>query len=118
MVVAGSLLLVAGWSPPGNADCARDLHGEVICSAGGCARDQKGRVLCSRFDDGGAALTRTGRILCGPGICQKTFTGEIYCSSVPGGDAIKDSRGRVRCEGSCVPGNAAYCEGVIADSAD
>jgi hypothetical protein len=111
-------LLVALLAAAAEADCAKDLHGEVWCGAGRCASGHDGIVWCSRFDDGGAVVTRfDGAVLCGPGACAKNLRGEAYCSAVPGGAVTKDSRGRVRCEGRCVAASADHCESERADAA-
>ncbi len=116
--IHATLIALAILAPPGVlADCARDSRGEIYCGAGRCARTPDGRIFCSRFDDGGAQITRRGEIVCGRGECARAFDGTVHCSTATRGSVLKDSRGRVRCEGRCEPGSASLCESTVADRA-
>ena len=114
------IVSVAGYT---NADCLKDLSGEIFCGAGNCVvgsrfvYDNKyGTVLCSKYYQGGATKTLDGHVLCGKGDCAKSRNGEVFCSSVVGGSVLKDSKGNVRCYGTCEPASLDNCESTKAGS--
>lgn len=111
MIVAAALTVASGLA---NADCMKNLTGELVCGKGECQRDLYGNVLCSAFFKGSAVRTSDGRILCGKGECVTTSRGEGFCSTVQEGAAVTDIHGVPRCEGRCEPASADCCEAVPA----
>ena len=111
LIVAAGLILASGIA---NADCMKNIYGEVICGKGQCQRNLHGKILCSAFRNGSAVLMIDGRILCGKGHCVRTFTGEVFCSTVREGAATKDLYGVPRCEGQCEPASVNSCEAKTA----
>ena len=114
IIAVTGLTLAAGAA---NADCMKNLNGEVICGKGECRRDLRGMVFCSAFRRGSAVRASDGMILCGKGDCVRTSSAEVYCSTVEEGTAVKDRYGHPRCEGRCEPASVDYCEAIPAGTA-
>ena len=111
LIAAVGLMLVSGLA---NADCMKNLYGDVICGKGQCQRNLHGKILCSAFRRGGAVHMSDGRILCGKGHCVKNSAGEAFCSTVREGSAVMDLYGVPRCEGQCEHASVNNCEATPA----
>ena len=92
------------------AECAANIHGEMICGMGKCVRDQYGTVFCSRYNQGGAVRDGYGTVYCGIGDCARDQYGKVYCSKYVGGGAARDSYGEVKCAGECEAGRIENCQ--------
>lgn len=102
------LVLVTPYSNV-QADCGKDMYGEVRCGMGSCVTNQYGKVYCSRFLNGGALRNRDGEVVCGKGQCATDQYANVYCAKAVAGGALRNSSGEVRCAGGCEPGQVDYC---------
>ena len=92
------------------AECAPNIHGEMICGMGKCERDQYGKVFCSVYNQGGAVRDGYGTVYCGIGDCARDQYGKVFCSKYVGGGAVRDNYGEVKCAGECESGRTEYCQ--------
>lgn len=107
-IMSGMILIL--YLPQAAAECASNIHGEMICGMGKCERDQYGTVFCSRYNQGGAVRDGYGTVFCGIGDCARDQYGKVYCSKYVGGGAARDSYGKVKCAGECEAGRLDYCQ--------
>ena len=103
-------LFLFPYMPVAVAECAPNIHGEMICGMGKCERNQYGTVFCSRYNQGGAVRDGYGTVYCGIGDCARDQYGKVYCSKYVGGGAARDSYGKVKCAGECEAGRLDYCQ--------
>jgi hypothetical protein len=92
------------------AECAPNIHGEMICGMGKCERNQYGKVFCSVYNQGGAVRDGYGIVYCGIGDCARDHYGKVYCSKYVGGGAARNSSGEVKCAGECEAGRTGNCQ--------
>ncbi len=103
-------LLLIPCLPVAIAECAPNIHGEMICGMGKCERDQYGKVFCSVYNQGGAVRDGYGIVYCGIGDCARDQYGKVYCSKYVGGGAARNSSGEVKCAGECEAGHIENCQ--------
>ena len=60
------------------ANCLKNINGEVVCGKGECIRDRYGKVHCASAG-GGALKDGYGQVQCGIGFCKRDRYKVVWC---------------------------------------